>query len=119
MKLTSYHLNSCIVVKFNECFDAKLVAGLRKQFEQLSHQNCDIHFDFSKVCFIDSSGIGAIVFLYKRLFGHQQQLSISSLKNQPADLFSMLHLDRTIKCYASLEEFISQVDNKAYFHKAG
>ena len=45
---------------------------------------------------IDSSGIGAIVFLYKRMIGQKRRLEVTGLDGQPRDLFRFLRIDRTI-----------------------
>jgi len=52
----------------------------------------DVVLDFSKVGFIDSSGLGALVFLHKRLVSKGHKLKIVGLKGQPLQLLTNLHL---------------------------
>ena len=46
--------------------------------------------------FIDSSGIGAIVFLFKRLAARRARLVVTGLGGQPLQMFKLLRLDRSI-----------------------
>lgn len=106
MSLLTYVLNETQVVKLVDEFDAAKVGCIRKQFEQLIDLECDILIDIKDVYFIDSSGLGAIVFLYKRLLSKGYVLTISGIRDQPAEIFSMLHLDKTIPCVDSIESFV-------------
>jgi anti-anti-sigma factor len=56
----------------------------------------DICLNFESTHFIDSSGIGVIVFLFKRLTNAEKQLSLINVAGQPQKLMSMLHVDRCI-----------------------
>ncbi len=52
-------------------------------FEELAAANDDVALDVSKVTFIDSSGVGGLVFLYKRLNAKGCKLELSGLAGQP------------------------------------
>jgi anti-sigma B factor antagonist len=41
---------------------------------------------------VDSSGLGILVFLHKRLVSNGHKLKIMGLKGQPLQLFTNLHL---------------------------
>ena len=56
----------------------------------------DMTLDLSGVSFIDSSGIGAIVYLFKRLNARDRTLTLTGANPQPLQLFRMLHIDRTV-----------------------
>jgi anti-anti-sigma factor len=78
-------------------FDALAADKLRPEFDRLAtHGSGDLTLDLSGVDFIDSSGIGAIVFLYKRMIGQKRRLEVTGLDGQPRDLFRFLRIDRTI-----------------------
>jgi len=72
--------------------DAVYVARIRPHIERLAQANEDVILDFSKVEFIDSSGLGALVFLHKRLVLNGHKLRIVGLRAQPLQLFTNLHL---------------------------
>jgi anti-anti-sigma factor len=72
--------------------DASYVARVRPHIERLAEANEDIVLDFSKVEFVDSSGLGALVFLHKRLVSKGHKLKVVGLRGQPLQLFTNLHL---------------------------
>lgn len=79
-------------------FDALAAERMRNKFENIiSAGEEDVILDLTGVDFVDSSGIGAIVFLYKRLTSQSRMLQLSGLHGQPRDLFKFLRIDRTIK----------------------
>lgn len=79
-------------------FDALAAERMRDSFEGIvASGNDHIVLDLSGVDFVDSSGIGAIVFLYKRLTTQQRTLKLAGLHGQPRDLFKFLRIDRTIE----------------------
>ena len=78
-------------------FDALAAEKLRPEFDRLATSSSgDLTLDLSGVDFIDSSGIGAIVFLYKRMLGQKRRLEVSGLEGQPRALVRFLRIDRTI-----------------------
>jgi len=52
--------------------------------------------DLSDVTFIDSSGVGAIVFLFKRLASHGKTLVIRGVNGQPRELMELLRVGSAI-----------------------
>ncbi|NMR24175.1 STAS domain-containing protein [Pseudoalteromonas sp. NEC-BIFX-2020_015] len=78
-------------------FSGLTVDTFKDQFEQLAHSpEPQIILDFSKTEFIDSSGIGAMVFLYKRIEKNGQKLALLNVSGQPHKLMSLLRVDKTI-----------------------
>lgn len=79
-------------------FDAQTVSALEEDFQTLVEDNKGrLILDLSGVDFIDSSGIGSIVFLYKRLKAQERDLVLSGVNGQPARLIQSLRVDKTIK----------------------
>ncbi len=76
--------------------DALAVEIMRPRLDALVGTQQDVVLDFTKVDFVDSSGIGAIVFLFKRLRAEGHSLCIEGAKGQPLELFKHLHIDRSI-----------------------
>jgi anti-anti-sigma factor len=95
----TYKLNNDFIIKLNGNFDADSVNIMKDAIESYSKLSSHIIFDLEQVPFIDSSGIGAIVFLYKRMAAKGFSVSVTGLTKQPLELFKMLFLDKTINCY--------------------
>ncbi|PJG60775.1 STAS domain-containing protein [Aeromonas cavernicola] len=106
MECMTYTINDTQVVVLEKELDAMAVTEIRPLFEQLSTYDGNVLADISDVHFIDSSGIGALVFLYKRLVMNGHQLVLVCGPGQPHDLLDMLHIDRVIPCYESIKAYM-------------
>jgi anti-sigma B factor antagonist len=112
MSPMTYFLNDALVVNLDGELDAKSVHELRPCFEELADAGKSVVLDMSEVSFIDSSGIGAIVFLYKRLVARQFSVSVIGLRPQPRELFMMLRINKTIACHDNLKAFLGRQVHK-------
>ncbi|MGL4714450.1 MAG: STAS domain-containing protein [Aeromonas sp.] len=106
MESMTYTLNDTQVVVLEHEFDAMAVSELRPLFEGLACHQGNVVADISDVHFIDSSGIGALVFLYKRLIMNGHRMALICGPGQPHDLLEMLHIDRVIPCYDSMKVYV-------------
>jgi anti-sigma B factor antagonist len=52
--------------------------------------------DLSGLRLIDSSGVGAVVFLYKRAKEYGGVVTVRGLRDQPLSIFKLLRLDRVL-----------------------
>jgi len=78
-------------------FDAVFASEARSRFEEIAETwSGDVTVDFMQSHFLDSSGIGAIVFLYKRLAAKGHGLEIVNIDGQPLDVIRSLRIDRVI-----------------------
>jgi anti-anti-sigma factor len=80
-------------------FDAVALSDgeLRPWLESLAEEaSGDIYLDLSGVSFLDSSGIGAMVFLFKRLKARNLALEIVQPLGQPRQLLEMLRIHEAI-----------------------
>jgi anti-anti-sigma factor len=107
----TYTINSDFIIKINGKFDADTVNIMKDNIETYSKLSTNIVFDLEHVPFIDSSGIGAIVFLYKRMVVKGFSVGVSGLTQQPLELFQMLFLDKTINCYQSINDYLDTSSN--------
>jgi anti-anti-sigma factor len=107
----TYKINNDFIIKLNGNFDADSVKVMKDDIEAYSKLNTNIIFDLEQVLFIDSSGIGAIVYLYKRMVAKGFSVSVSGLTQQPLELFQMLFLDKTINCYQSINGYFETSPN--------
>lgn len=97
MYYSHYTLNEYEVLEVKGELDCVAVAEHRSLIEGVpSEFDSHIVFDLTKVTFIDSSGIGIIVHLFKRLREQKRQLILVGLSGQPKELMSLLRIDRAI-----------------------
>jgi len=90
-------LNGELKLQLEDSFDALAVEDLRQDFDHLAVQELDVVLDFSRVTFIDSSGLGAIVFLFKRLRALNKNLTLVNTTGQPLQLLQYLRIDKVIE----------------------
>ena len=75
--------------------DALAANQLRSIFENIAeNDNRHVMVDLTRVNFMDSSGVGALIFLFKRLSAAGRKLALVEVGGQPADLLSQLQIDR-------------------------
>ena len=74
--------------------DALSADSLRTPFTDVLNDAHHIELDLSDLQLIDSSGAGAIVWMYKQLRQRGASLTISGLRGQPRAIFELLGLDR-------------------------
>ncbi len=53
-----------------------------------------------------SSGVGALVFLYKRLVAQERDMVLIGLQGQPRDMLRLLRIDRTVSTFESLNAYL-------------
>ena len=85
------------VLRVEGDMDAAAMKALRPRFEELAECGEDVALDMSDVEFIDSSGVGGIVFLYKRMLAANRKLKLQKLSGQPQQLLMYLRLADLVK----------------------
>jgi len=77
--------------------DAVSVSDLRTDLEKLlARQPARVEVDLSRLRMVDSSGVGALVSLYKRSRAQGGSVVVTGLRDQPLAIFRLLRLDRVM-----------------------
>ena len=75
--------------------DAVSVSDLRVELDKLvATRPTTVEVDLSRLRMIDSSGVGALVSLYKRVRAHGGNVAINGIRDQTLAIFQLLKLDR-------------------------
>jgi anti-anti-sigma factor len=79
-------------------FDAKGSRDAQPKIDGVIHQDehSEIEIDFSQVRFLDSSGVGAIVYLYKRLVERNRKMRLENVQGQPLEIMTLLRIGQAI-----------------------
>ena len=81
-------------IKIRGELDALSASELRPHIEQLiTDQRRRVAVDLSELRMVDSSGVGALVSLYKRVRGYGGEVSFNGVTAQPLVIFKLLRLD--------------------------
>lgn len=77
--------------------DAVTVSDLRTEIEKLlMRQIGRVEVDLSRLRMLDSSGVGALVSLYKQVRARGGEVVVLGLRDQPLAIFRLLRLDRVM-----------------------
>ncbi len=90
------NLSMPIYFKAPSRLDAGHVPSLRSDFERLATATDDVVVDMARTEVIDGSGVGAMVFAFKRLAANGRRLTIRNVSGQPLDLLHSAGLLRTL-----------------------
>jgi len=99
-----------VVLEIKGRLDAVAAPELRPTIDKLVGEKRKwVIFDLAELQMIDSSGVGAIVSLFKRLRMIGGDVKIARLTGQPKEIFRLLRLDRAFDLYETLEAAISKL----------
>jgi anti-sigma B factor antagonist len=77
--------------------DAVSVSDLRPELDGLVNRRPRlVQVDLSRLRMVDSSGVGALVSLYKRVRAQGGAVRVIGLQDQPLAIFRLLRLDRVM-----------------------
>jgi anti-sigma B factor antagonist len=65
----------------------------------------NVVLDISNVKFMDSSGLGAVMGVYKML--RDKKIAVANAQKPVQDLFKLTRMDRLIKTYTSVDEALA------------
>ncbi len=87
-----------LIIELSGEFDALGSSKIRQVFNEVSTQPSPmvVFLDLTAVSFLDSSGIGSMVFLFKRLRQDGRSLVISGVHGQPRELLELLRIHKAI-----------------------
>jgi len=92
-----------LILKGN--LDALTATELRPTIDELvASRKIKVVFNLRDLTLIDSSGVGAIVSLFKRVRMLGGDVKIACLANQPKEIFRLLRLDRAFDLFETVEE---------------
>ncbi|MCW8345012.1 MULTISPECIES: STAS domain-containing protein [Vibrio] len=79
-------------------FDARGSREAQTEIDNIIHNDWhhEVEVDLKKVHFMDSSGIGAIVYLYKRLIERERIMRIENVTGQPLQIMKLLRIGQAI-----------------------
>lgn len=90
--------NHDVIVALSGEFDAHGCQEIRDELESAAKQcrGGTLYLDLADVNFLDSSGVGAVVFLFKRVRAVGGSLHILNVRGQPLELMSLLRVGEAI-----------------------
>lgn len=108
MKITTKtSVNNDVIIFVKGEFDALGCQKTKALWHKLANTKSfsQMILDLSQVTFLDSSGVGAIVFLFKKLRLEESTLVITGAQGQAKDLLNLLRIDQAIAIFDSIEAY--------------
>lgn len=104
MKYEVFNNEQFTVVQIQEArFDAKLAPSFRQAIEDILVEiKPNMLLDLSCVTFMDSSGLGAVMAVYKLL--RDKQIAVVGARQPVRDLLKLTRMDRLVKTYDTVED---------------
>lgn len=88
-----------------ESLDALTVPEMRPVVDQLADRGgIKVVLDMGSVRVIDSSGVGVVVGLFKRLRARGGALRVASVTAQPDEIFRLMLLDKVLAPFPTVED---------------
>ena len=78
-----------------------------QKFEEFNSEAVILNME--KVSFIDSAGIGLVIYLHRILFDKDERLLVADLQSQPEELFALLQIDKVVECFSSVSQAMQAV----------
>lgn len=96
-----------IIFTLRGSLDIGTVSTMKADIDSIvSGAKLKVLFDLYDLEQIDSSGIGAIIALFKRVRSNKGEVKISRLMGQPKEIFSLLRLDRVFEIHDDLKKAV-------------
>jgi|SRR4051812_25509906 anti-sigma B factor antagonist len=97
MMFSTNRANDVTVLKIEGELDAVTVVDIRPTLDELvAAKHPTIAVELSTLRVIDSSGVAAIVSLYKRVRAYGGKVTVRGVKDQPLAILRLLGLDRVL-----------------------
>lgn len=100
MEFRRHCQGSTTVIEINGEFDATTAPEVRPQLGAIAEERPPhVIVDLSQLRLIDSSGVGAIVGLFKRVRATGGQFEVRGVNGQPLSIFRVLRLDKVFELH--------------------
>jgi anti-sigma B factor antagonist len=90
--------------------DTRNVSEFRDTMQSLHAQDENIVLDMSKVTFVDSAGLGALLSAMKQITTIGGSLRLADLNDDVLTLFRLVRMNRVFEIFDNVEEAIANQD---------
>lgn len=110
MEFTPIEQNGVLIIQLDsETLDAKQVPEFKEQvIQMLDNKGTDyVIFDMHKLQFIDSSGLGAFLSLFRHLNMKGGHLSLAAMSKSVKSIFELVSMQKIFDCHETLDLAVS------------
>ena len=100
------------LISYKEDIQYTKLPDMKEELYEILENNKIYCIDFKNIDYIDSSGIGLIISLYKDLKEMDSELYLININNEINEIFSLVFLNQIIKYFDSEDSFIEYLESK-------
>ena len=100
----TYRGGIALIKSNNKALNWKNSEDLKHQLSPILDQTTRIIFDLSAVRTIDSSGLGALMWLLRQINNRKGKLNLCGLQRTVRLALELMRMHRLVECYTSVEE---------------
>jgi anti-sigma B factor antagonist len=90
--------------------DAATASGLKQEVVGIAAANkTKVAVDLAQLTLIDSTGVGVLISLFKRVRALGGAVHFAGLVAQPKEIFRLLRLDRSLDLHANLDDALAKL----------
>lgn len=107
MNCQSTEIGDALIVQLQfEILDANNAKQIRQMIDPIIQDRQKVAFDMSKVQFIDSSGLGALLTFYRKVKSTEGNLILFGMTSQAQSLFELVKMDRIFEVVETKEDAV-------------
>lgn len=95
-----------------EELDASNVGEFKRDIASVLQASAKVVLDLSRLRFVDSSGLGAMLSCLRQLTGRNGDLKLCGMSKQVRTLFELVRMHRVFDIYPTKEEAVSAFQHK-------
>jgi anti-sigma B factor antagonist len=90
--------------------DAMTAAQLKQEVVAISESGrTKVVVDLSTLGLVDSTGVGVLISLFKRVRAQNGHVFFAGLKAQPKEVFRLLRLDKSLDLHPTVDEAVAAI----------
>jgi anti-sigma B factor antagonist len=99
-----------LILSLRGSLDAMTSPRLKAEVVAISDaKHLKIVVDLSALNLVDSTGVGVLISLFKRIRSQEGQVYFAGLQAQPKEVFRLLRLDRSLDLFASVDDALARL----------
>lgn len=105
MKISLSEKNSIAIIKIEEeNLDVSNVKDLKKEVLDVLSDRNKIIFDMSELQFVDSSGVGVLLFFLREMGKKQGDVKLVGINKPVQTLFELIRMQKVFEIYSNVDE---------------
>jgi anti-anti-sigma factor len=112
MKIKSIIDDSIAIIEIEGSLSSDEKMTFEKEVNKFADKQCHLILDLSKVSFIDSTSLGAIVKYYAAFQKKEKYLLLANINRQIYEVFHLTGITRQIKMFDSTQDAVDFIHGK-------